>query len=61
VLQAGSGIMPRLILGIVEELNMSTPMLLDPYGYILMRLPYFHEFGNEKSIKETLTKNKVPV
>jgi hypothetical protein len=52
--------MPRLILGIVEELNMSTPMLLDPYGYILMRLPYFHEFGNEKSIKDTLAKNKVP-
>jgi hypothetical protein len=53
--------MPRLILRIVEGLNMSTPMLLDPYGYSLMRLPYFHVFGNEKSIKEILTKNKVPV
>ena len=44
--------MPRSILRIVEELNMFTLMLLEPYGYSFMRLPYFRVFGNEKSIKE---------
>ena len=55
--------MPRLILRIAEELNMSTPMLLDLYGYSLMKAALFPCIREPKSpkCKEILTKNKVPV